>query len=143
MTCPERVMPACASSRFARPKSVMCGSSLDFIGVQPLLDAVARYLPSPLDRPPVEGTNPNPKKQGKPEVRKPSDDEPFCGLVFKIQSDQHGAVKRAFSHGQTNRLLAIVERVGRRRRDVRKLQARPKRDPASRRRRRGELHAPP
>ncbi len=67
-----------------------CGSSLNYIGVQPLLDAVANYLPSPLDVPPVKGLNPNPKKQDKgPEVRKPSPDEPFCGLIFKIVADKH------------------------------------------------------
>jgi len=68
---------------------VFCGSSLDYIGVQPVLDAVVRYLPSPLDVPPVEGRNPNPKKADKPEVRKPSPKEPFCGLVFKIHADEH------------------------------------------------------
>ena len=67
-----------------------CGASLDFIGVQPLLDAVVRYLPSPLDRPPVEGDHPNPKKRDKlRETRKCSPKEPFCGLVFKIVADQH------------------------------------------------------
>jgi elongation factor G len=67
-----------------------CGASLDFIGVQPLLDAVVRYLPSPLDRPPVEGDHPNPKKRDKlRETRKCSSKEPFCGLVFKIVADQH------------------------------------------------------
>jgi elongation factor G len=67
-----------------------CGASLDFIGVQPLLDAVVRYLPSPLDRPPVEGEHPNPKKRDKlRESRKCSPKEPFCGLVFKIVADQH------------------------------------------------------
>jgi elongation factor G len=67
-----------------------CGASLDFIGVQPLLDAVVRYLPSPLDRPPVEGEHPNPKKRDKlHESRKCSPKEPFCGLVFKIVADQH------------------------------------------------------
>lgn len=60
---------------------VLCGSALHGIGVQPLLDAVSDYLPSPLDKPPVEGTNP--KKKGA-ERRKPSSEEPFCGLVFKI-----------------------------------------------------------
>ena len=69
---------------------VLCGSSLDYIGVQPLLDAVSLYLPSPLDRPPVEGVNTVGKKKGQTEVRKPSPKDPFCGLVFKIQSDQHG-----------------------------------------------------
>jgi elongation factor G len=67
-----------------------CGASLDYIGVQPLLDAVIRYLPSPLDRPPVEGEHPNPKKREKGhEIRKCSPKEPFSGLVFKIVSDQH------------------------------------------------------
>lgn len=41
---------------------VLCGASLNYIGVQPLLDAVVHYLRLPLDRPPVTGTNPNPKK---------------------------------------------------------------------------------
>lgn len=71
-----------------------CGSSLNYIGVQPVLDAVGNYLPSPLDRPPVEGINPQPKKRGGtaggPESRNTSVDEPVCGLVFKIQADKHG-----------------------------------------------------
>ncbi|WP_010587112.1 elongation factor G [Schlesneria paludicola] len=67
---------------------VLCGASLDYVGVQPILDAVIRYLPSPDDLPPVKGRNPNPKKD-KEEVRKPSDKEPFCGLVFKIHIDEH------------------------------------------------------
>ncbi|HEV3005462.1 MAG TPA: GTP-binding protein, partial [Pirellulales bacterium] len=67
---------------------VLCGSALDHIGVQPLLDAVALYLPSPADRPAVEGTDP--KQPGKKLLRKPSAAEPFCGLVFKIQAEKHG-----------------------------------------------------
>ena len=59
---------------------VLCGSGREHIGIQPLLDAVTYYLPSPLDRPPVVGTNP---KSGKEEKRKPDPKEPFCGLVFK------------------------------------------------------------
>ena len=61
---------------------VVCGSALHGIGVQTVLDSVKYYLPSPLDRPPVEGVNP--KKPDKSETRKPAVDEPFCGLVFKI-----------------------------------------------------------
>lgn len=61
---------------------VLCGSALHGIGVQPILDAVAWYLPSPLDTPPVEGINPS--KKDKAERRAPDADEPFCGLVFKI-----------------------------------------------------------
>ncbi|MGH7139244.1 MAG: EF-Tu/IF-2/RF-3 family GTPase, partial [Pirellulales bacterium] len=67
---------------------VLCGSALDHVGIQPLLDAVGHYLPSPLDRPPVKGTDPS--KPDKELVRKPSNDEPFCGLVFKVVADKHG-----------------------------------------------------
>jgi elongation factor G len=67
---------------------VFCGSAFKRIGVQPLLDGVGHYLPSPLDVPAVEGTNP--KKKDKKEKRAVDPKEPFCGLVFKIQSDQHG-----------------------------------------------------
>ncbi|MBI3837302.1 MAG: elongation factor G [Planctomycetia bacterium] len=67
---------------------VLCGSALDHIGIQPLLDAVTYYLPSPADKPPVEGVNP--KKRDAQEIRKPSEHEPFCGLVFKIDADKHG-----------------------------------------------------
>jgi len=69
---------------------VLCGSALDGIGVQPLLDAVQYYLPSPADVPPVEGVDPRERKHEKKLVRKPDPDEPFCGLVFKIQADRHG-----------------------------------------------------
>ncbi len=61
---------------------LVCGSALHGIGVQTVLDSVKYYLPSPLDRPPVEGTNP--KKPDQTVLRKPDPKEPFCGLVFKI-----------------------------------------------------------
>ena len=61
---------------------VFCGTALHGIGVQPVLDAVEEYLPSPADMPPVEGTLPG--KGDKKAIRKPSPKEPFCGLVFKI-----------------------------------------------------------
>lgn len=67
---------------------VVCGSALHGIGVQGVLDSVKYYLPSPMDRPPVEGANP--RKKDLVEVRKPSVDEPFCGLVFKIQPAKTG-----------------------------------------------------
>jgi len=70
-----------------RAQPVLCGSSFKYVGVQRLLDAVAAYLPSPLDKPPVVGHHP---KKGTELVRKPSPDEPFCGLVFKITYDAHG-----------------------------------------------------
>jgi elongation factor G len=67
---------------------VFCGSALDKIGVQPVLDGVALYLPSPADLPPVTGTDPeNPQRKVQ---RRADNDEPFCGLVFKIVADKHG-----------------------------------------------------
>ena len=65
---------------------VLCGSSLISTGVQPLLDAVVNYLPSPLDIPPVEGSDP---KTNETLTRKPDDDEPLSGLVFKIVTDPY------------------------------------------------------
>ena len=62
---------------------VLCGSAFKNKGVQPLLDAVCRYLPSPVDVPPIEGTD----KNGAPLIRKPERSEKFCGLVFKLQAD--------------------------------------------------------
>jgi len=61
-----------------------CGSSFKNKGVQFLLDAVVRYLPSPLDRGNVKGINPKTEEE---DERKPSVSEPFCGLVFKIATD--------------------------------------------------------
>ena len=65
---------------------VLCGSSLISTGVQPLLDAVVDYLPSPLDIPPVEGSDP---KTHETLTRKPADDEPLSALVFKIVTDPY------------------------------------------------------
>jgi len=65
---------------------VLCGASFKNKGVQPLLDAVIDYLPSPLDIPPVQGINPETKEL---EERKPADDAPFAALAFKIMSHQH------------------------------------------------------
>lgn len=61
---------------------LLCGSALHGIGIQPLMTAVGNFLPSPIDRPPVEGIDP--KKPDKKLIRKPAASEPFCGLVFKI-----------------------------------------------------------
>jgi elongation factor G len=63
---------------------VLCGSALRNKGVQLLLDAVVDFLPSPLDVPPIQGTN---ARTGNIEERYPSDDEPLSALVFKIQTD--------------------------------------------------------
>ncbi len=65
---------------------VYCGSSLRNKGVQPLLDAIVDFLPSPVDVPPAEGENP---KTGQTEERHPDVKEPFSALAFKIQTDPH------------------------------------------------------
>ena len=64
---------------------VLCGSSFKNKGIQELLDAIIDFLPSPLDVPAVVGTNPRTEKE---EVRNANDKEPFCGLVFKVNTDQ-------------------------------------------------------
>ena len=64
---------------------VLCGSAFKNKGVQPLLDAVIDYLPAPVDVPPVEGIVS--KEEEDPPRRRPSDDEPFSALVFKIMTD--------------------------------------------------------
>jgi len=65
---------------------VLCGSALKNKGVQPLLDAVCYYLPSPKDLPPVVGTDP---KTGEETSRKADDSEPFAALVFKTATDPY------------------------------------------------------
>ena len=62
---------------------VLCGTAFKNKGVQPLLDAVVDYLPSPLDVPPVKGTDP----KGERGERRAADDEPFSALAFKIMTD--------------------------------------------------------
>jgi elongation factor G len=70
---------------------VLCGSSFKNKGVQPLLDAVLDYLPSPLDVPPVEGTEPDKSAEGgeREATRHASDEEPFAALAFKIMADPY------------------------------------------------------
>jgi elongation factor G len=65
---------------------VLCGSAFKNKGIQPLLDAVVDYLPSPQDVPPIEGHIPGSREQA---VRKPDDSEPFAALAFKIMSDPY------------------------------------------------------
>lgn len=65
---------------------VLCGSSLKNKGVQPMLDAVLDYLPSPVDVPAIVGTHP---QTGEPEIRRSDDKEPFSALIFKIVADPY------------------------------------------------------
>jgi elongation factor G len=70
----------------SKANPVLCGSAFKNKGVQPMLDAVVEFLPSPLDVPAIEGTATDGET---PLLRKPSNDEPFSALAFKIQTDKH------------------------------------------------------
>ena len=63
---------------------MLCGSSFHNKGVQKLLDCIIAFLPSPLDLPAVTGINPKTEQE---EVRHASENDPFCGLAFKIATD--------------------------------------------------------
>ena len=96
---------------------VLCGSAFKNKGVQPLLDAVVDYLPSPVDIPPTPGID---YKTEEPVVRRASDDEPLSVLAFKIMDDPFVGsltfVPRLFGHAGTMVLNSIKdkrERVGR------------------------------
>src|SRR3954469_13917346 len=67
---------------------VFCGSALQYVGVQRLIDGVVDYLPAPTDLPPIVAHDP--KDPEKLVQRKSDPSDPFCGLVFKIVNDQHG-----------------------------------------------------
>jgi len=89
---PERIRQAIRTATLQIALTpVLCGSSFKNKGVQPLLDAVIDYLPSPLDVPPVQGIEPDSSAEdgGRPATREASDDEPFSALAFKIMADPY------------------------------------------------------
>ena len=109
----------------------ICGSAFKNKGVQTLLDAVVDYLPSPLDKPPVEGVDPS--HRSKIEKRKPVDDEPLAALAFKIINDPYGKLcfVRVYSGslktgdtvlnprtGKTDRIGRLVKMHANKREDV-------------------------
>ena len=82
---PEDLRAAVRASTLAmKHVPVLCGASFKNKGVQPLLDGVVDYLPSPLDIPPMQGINPETRE---PEMRQASDAEPFTALAFKLMND--------------------------------------------------------
>ena len=110
---------------------VICGSAFKNKGVQTLLDAVVDYLPSPLDKPPVEG--PNPDHLDRIEIRKPDDNEPLAAFGFKIINDPFGKLcfVRVYSGslktgdtvlnprtGKTDRIGRLVKMHANKREDV-------------------------
>ncbi len=97
---------------------VLCGVAQKNVGIQPLLDAVVEWLPSPLDAPAIEGFDP---ASGATITRRASVDEPFCALAFKLQALAHGDLTFAriysgsIASGQTawNPRTKHLERVSR------------------------------
>jgi elongation factor G len=84
---PEQIRAAIRRATISNTMvAVLCGSSLRNKGVQPMLDAVVDFLPSPLDVPPMMGINP---KTDEEEPRAPDESAPFSGLAFKIVSDPY------------------------------------------------------
>ncbi|MFL1376572.1 MULTISPECIES: elongation factor G [unclassified Nocardiopsis] len=86
----EQLVPAIRRATIAGTAiPVVCGTAFKNKGVQPLLDAVVAYLPSPLDIEAIEGHDPKDETEETKLSRKPSNDEPLSALVFKIMSDPH------------------------------------------------------
>lgn len=108
----EELRAALRKGTIARAcQPVLCGSSLRYMGVQPLLDAVCDYLPSPLDVPPVEGHDPD-----KPErilTRKCDPGGPLAALVFKVVAEPHGDLFFARIYSGTLKEGSRVLNVGR------------------------------
>ena len=115
---------------------VLCGSAFKNKGIQTLLDAVIDYLPSPLDKPPVEGINPD--HLSRIEVRKADDNEPLAALAFKIINDPFGKLGfvRVYSGslktgdtvlnprtGKTERIGRLVKMHANKREDVSEIMA--------------------
>jgi elongation factor G len=109
---------------------IYCGSSKNFHGVQILLDAVVNFLPSPLDRPPVDGVNPKTKETVQ---RKPDPKQPFSGLAFKTVAEPTGDLVyvRVYSgtlkqgdtvlnttYGKTERIARLYRMMGNTRQEL-------------------------
>jgi elongation factor G len=123
---PERIKKALRQATLdIRVTPVLCGSSFKNKGVQPLLDAVIDYLPSPLDVPPVIGVEPTKDDEGRQAERPADDDAPFAALAFKVMADPYvgkltyfrvysgtlaaGAKVLNASTGRTERIGRILE----------------------------------
>ncbi len=120
----------------AKVVPVFCGSALRNIGLQPLLDGVINYLPSPDERPPVVGIDP---KTGEEVTRSNNDDEPFAALAFKVMTDKYvgrltffrvysGTLKTGSSvlnsrEGKRERFARILKMHANDRSDIKEVQA--------------------
>jgi len=112
---PEQIVAALRRGTIAcRLVPVLCGAALRNRGIQPLLDAVADYLPAPIELPPIKGVNP---RTGAREERHPMDNQPACALVFKVQMMDQGrrmAYLRIYSGRVESGADLLNPRTGRR-----------------------------
>ena len=86
----RKVIRQCTIAQQIQP--VLCGSALHGVGVQPILNAISEYLPSPLDRPPVAGAVVDKKGRETEASRKPESSEPICAMVFKVLPARTGDI---------------------------------------------------
>jgi elongation factor G len=108
----KRALRRLTLSRRVTP--VLCGSALRNRGIQPLLDAVVDFLPSPSDVPPVEGMNP---LTGKKERRSPKAGETFSALAFKIITDQNRRLTYFRIYSGTARVGGTLWNPGRKKKE--------------------------
>ncbi len=137
---PERIKKALRQATLdIKVTPVLCGSSFKNKGVQPLLDAVIDYLPSPLDVPPVVGIEPTKDGEGAPGTRPADDKAPFAALAFKVMADPYvgkltyfrvysgsleaGAKILNVSTGRTERVGRILEMHANHREEREEIQA--------------------
>jgi elongation factor G len=137
---PERIKKALRQATLdIKVTPVMCGSSFKNKGVQPLLDAVIDYLPSPLDVPPVTGVEPTKDGEGVQAERPADDKAPFAALAFKVMADPYvgkltyfrvysgsieaGAKILNVSTGRTERIGRILEMHANHREEREEIQA--------------------
>ncbi len=137
---PDRIKKALRQATLdIKVTPVLCGSSFKNKGVQPLLDAVIDYLPSPLDVPPVVGVEPTPDGEGNTAERPANDKGPFAALAFKVMADPYvgkltyfrvysgtldaGAKILNASTGRTERIGRILEMHANHREEREEIQA--------------------
>jgi elongation factor G len=137
---PDRIKAALRQATLdIKVTPVLCGSSFKNKGVQPLLDAVIDYLPSPLDVPPVVGIEPSKDGEGKHAERPADDSAPFAALAFKVMADPYvgkltyfrvysGTIKTGSkilnsSTGRTERIGRILEMHANHREEREEIQA--------------------
>ncbi len=115
LTADELVAALRAGTLALQCQPVLCGSALRYMGVQPLLDAVVDYLPSPLDVPPITGHDPDHSEK---QIRRKCDPgEPLAALVFKVIAESHADLHFIRVYSGVLKAGSRVTNVGRRKKE--------------------------